>query len=377
MGPALEGPGGVGVPAQHARHLARGRRRPVRQLVGRALAGLQGAERAPRPRFVRGGATALGNETGRDGGLDGDDADLVARCGGRPDRGLAGLRVVPVGGLGRIVAAGPLFVVFHFAFPPLRTLMARAETRRQTSSSSCSLWVRSRSISVTNSWVSLSSSLSARSTSSTETAPSCSWVSSSWRACRRTLRTATRPSSARSTDHLHELAPAFLVQLRERQPDDLAVVRRVQAEVRGLDCFLDRLDRALVVGVDDERARLGHGDPGDALQGGLGAVVVDFQLLDEDRRGAARADGAELPLGVLDRTDHLLAGIGDRLLDDRVSRHLISVPICSPARAPRMFPGVIRSNTRTGSPLSLQNVIAVRSITRRSREMISMKPTSV
>ena len=43
-----------------------------------------------------------------------------------------------------------------------------------------------------------------------------------------------------------------------------------------------------------------------------------------------------------------------------------SVPICSPLSARRMFPGIIRSKTRIGRSLSLQKVMAVRSMTRRS-----------
>ena len=41
-----------------------------------------------------------------------------------------------------------------------------------------------------------------------------------------------------------------------------------------------------------------------------------------------------------------------------------------------MLPGSIRSNTRMGRPLSMQKVMAVRSMTRRSFATTSMKETS-
>ena len=41
-------------------------------------------------------------------------------------------------------------------------------------------------------------------------------------------------------DDLHELLAPFLRQLRDRQADELAVVRRLQAEVRLHDRLLDR-----------------------------------------------------------------------------------------------------------------------------------------
>ena len=59
-------------------------------------------------------------------------------------------------------------------------------------------------------------------------------------------------------DDLHELLATLLGELGQGHPDDVAVVRRVGAEVRGVaDRLLDVLQRALVVGGDDERARLG------------------------------------------------------------------------------------------------------------------------
>src|SRR5881275_12100 len=57
-------------------------------------------------------------------------------------------------------------------------------------------------------------------------------------------------------DDLDELLPPLFGELRDRQPDHLAVVRRGQAEVGLLDSLLDRLDRARVERLNREHARL-------------------------------------------------------------------------------------------------------------------------
>ena len=55
---------------------------------------------------------------------------------------------------------------------------------------------------------------------------------------------------------------------------------------------------------------------------------------------------------------------------------LTSVPIVSPASARRMLPGAVTSKTMIGSSLSMQNVIAVESITLRPRLITSKWVTS-
>src|SRR5439155_1519629 len=66
----------------------------------------------------------------------------------------------------------------------------------QSPRSSCSLCSKAVSMAATCAAVSLSSSFSTRSSSSAESSPSFSMPSRSWRAARRTFRSATRPSSA-------------------------------------------------------------------------------------------------------------------------------------------------------------------------------------
>src|SRR3954454_20943627 len=94
--------------------------------------------------------------------------------------------------------------------------------------------------------------------------------------------------------HLDELTAALLVELGDLQPDQLAVVVRRQADVGLHDGLLDRLDRALVVGLDGQQPRLGRVDRGELLERGLRAVVVDDDAVEQRRAGPAGAHGAEL-----------------------------------------------------------------------------------
>jgi hypothetical protein len=116
---------------------------------------------------------------------------------------------------------------------------------------------------------------------------------------------------------LHHLLPALGGELREGEADHGAVVARGDPEVGGLDGLLDRLDRPLVVGRDDEQARLGNREPGQLLERDLGAVVVDLQLLDEDRAGPPRPDRAELALEVVAGLRHLVPALGEDVVLDR------------------------------------------------------------
>ena len=77
-------------------------------------------------------------------------------------------------------------------------------------------------------------------------------------------------------------------------------------------------ERALVVGRDHQQAGLGNAEPGHLAQLGLGAVVVDLEVLDQGRRGPAGADGPELGLGVVHGLGHVVPGVGDHQRDQVV-----------------------------------------------------------
>ena len=110
-------------------------------------------------------------------------------------------------------------------------------------------------------------------------------------------------------DDLDELLAPLLGQLRDRQADHLAVVRRRQAEVGLLDRPLDRLQRARVERLDGQEARLGRVDRRELLERRLLAVVVDLNAVQQGRRRAARAHRVELGARVLDARVHPFLGI--------------------------------------------------------------------
>ncbi len=186
-----------------------------------------------------------------------------------------------------------LLLLPHGSHPPL----CRRDPPRHIESSSCSLCFNMSSISATTSWVCFSSSFSARSRSSLLSSPSFSRLSSSWRGVATSVAHPHPALLGPVPHHLHEVLAAVLGELRERQPDHLAVVRGIDPEVALLDRLLDRLDRALVVGRDREHPGLGHPEAGDLLQRHLAAVGVDLQLLDQRRRRATRFAPRRTPTG--------------------------------------------------------------------------------
>src|SRR5437588_11222353 len=101
---------------------------------------------------------------------------------------------------------------------------------------------------------------------------------------------------------LHEVLPPLLGERRDRQTDEGAVVARRKPEVAPDDRLLDRLDEALVPGLDDDEPRLRRADRCERDERGRRAVRLDLEALDERRRRAPGADGLSL---VLERVDGL------------------------------------------------------------------------
>src|SRR5205823_8332188 len=161
-------------------------------------------------------------------------------------------------------------------------------------------------------------------------------------------------------------------ELRDRQADQLAVVRRRQAEVRFLDRLLDLLDRGRVERLDREHARLGCVDRREVLQRRRRPVVVDRDSVEQRGSRAACAHGVEVLVRRLDRLVHPLRRVADEVLDHRSSPSGVemTVPIFSPVATLPMLPG-LSSKTWIGSRLSMQSERAVVSITFRPRSIAS------
>src|SRR6266540_2405617 len=119
---------------------------------------------------------------------------------------------------------------------------------------------------------------------------------------------------------LDELLAPLLGQLGDRQADQLAVVRRGQAQVRLLDRALDRRDRVRIERLDREQAWLRRVHRRQLLEGRLLTVVVDLHAVEQARRGAARTQRRELRLSGLDGLVHPPGCILNQVID----RHLAS-----------------------------------------------------
>jgi hypothetical protein len=142
---------------------------------------------------------------------------------------------------------------------------------------------------------------------------------------------------------LDELLAPLLGELRDRQADDLAVVRRRQAELGLLDRPLDPLDRAGVVRLDREHPRLGHVDRRELVERRLRPVVVHLDAVEERRRRAPGPDGIELVRGRLHRLVHATLGVVQQIVDHASSR---GVEMIVPTRSPATTRSIVRSSSR-------------------------------
>src|ERR1022692_1547147 len=183
-----------------------------------------------------------------------------------------------------------------------------------------------------------------------------------------------------SVNHLDQVLSPFLGELRDGDPDHLAVVARVEAQIAFLDRLLDGTERRAVVWLDDQHARLRNADPGDALEWGRGSVVVDVQPFQQRGRRASSAHRHQLAMEGLDALLHALVRVRDPLRDlllwvvclvaighSGSPSASTRVPICSPRITRSILPWVKRSNTMMGMRLSMQSVTAVLSMMARPR----------
>src|SRR6266498_3317576 len=117
-----------------------------------------------------------------------------------------------------------------------------------------------------------------------------------------------------SAHDLDELLAPLLGQLRNRQPDELAVVRRRQPQIGLLDRPLDALDRPGVVRLNRDRARLRHVHRRELLERCHRPVVVDLDPVEQRRGRPARAHGVELVRRRLEGLVHLAARLADEIV---------------------------------------------------------------
>src|SRR5690606_17590503 len=172
-----------------------------------------------------------------------------------------------------------------------------------------------------------------------------------------------------STHHLDQVTARFLGQRRQVQADHGARRRRVQAEIRCQDRFLDQRDQALVEGIDHQRTAFLDTDIGKLLELRIGAVIVDRNGIQQAGMGTTGAHFLErgfqrfkaflhAPLGVLFNIVNHLAFPFVAVQADSTS-----VPSLSPSIRLSRAPFLFMLKTRSGMLWSRHRQMAVRSMT--------------
>src|SRR5260221_1757119 len=103
-------------------------------------------------------------------------------------------------------------------------------------------------------------------------------------------------------EDLHQISTALLVERRNVEADEVAVVVRRHTEIGVGDRLLDRLDEALVPGLDDDLPRLRRADPGELDERRVDAGGLDLQVLHQRRSRSSPPDALHV---VPERVDGL------------------------------------------------------------------------
>src|SRR5438874_892214 len=107
------------------------------------------------------------------------------------------------------------------------------------------------------------------------------------------------------------LLASLLGERRDRDPDHLSVVGRVEAHVSRAQRLLDRSDLALVVDLHHKQPRLRSADLSQLVEWSGRAVIGHDDAVDQRGVGAAGADRRELAREVIHGLRHLLIGVTD------------------------------------------------------------------
>ena len=131
---------------------------------------------------------------------------------------------------------------------------------------------------------------------------------------------------AEAADDLRQFAAALFRERGQRHADQVARRRRVEAEVGITDRLFDDLDHALFPGLDGERVRVAHADLRDLVDRGRAAVVVDLDVVEKARRGAARADLREVLAERFNGAAHLVFGLLQNVGDHEIGSPNANAP---------------------------------------------------
>ena len=99
-----------------------------------------------------------------------------------------------------------------------------------------------------------------------------------------------------------------------RDAHHLAVVGRVQAEVRRADRLLDRAELRRIERLRDDQRRLGNRQAGQLVERHLRAVGLDVDAVEDRHRRAAGPHAGQFVAHVLERRVHPLVDFGEQAL---------------------------------------------------------------
>ena len=114
---------------------------------------------------------------------------------------------------------------------------------------------------------------------------------------------------------LHEFFATLLGQGRDRQPDDLAVVGRIETQVRGADGLFNGADLGDIPRLDGDERRLGNVQVRELVQRRRRPVIVHADVIQNSERGAPGPDVRHLVLKVRNRLLHSGLEVGFNFLD--------------------------------------------------------------
>ena len=127
--------------------------------------------------------------------------------------------------------------------------------------------------------------------------------------------------------HLDQIAAPLLGERRQGHADEVALRRRIEAEIRLADGLLDGRGEPLVERLHREQPRLGRRDQADLIERHLAAVGLDPHQVEQRGGRLAAPDGGQLPLGGFDRLVHRFARVLGQLGN---GAHRTMVPTRSP-----------------------------------------------
>src|SRR5258705_12197235 len=148
-----------------------------------------------------------------------------------------------------------------------------------------------------------------------------------------------------------QLFAAIFGQRRNRNADDVAVVRRREPEIGRENALLHRLQETFVPGLHREQLGLRRGDTRHLRQRHLVSVRLDAHEIEQRGRRFAGTNGGELPFDGFNRLVHQLLGMFDVVTQRTSGRsgHWTILPTRSPARTLAVAPGWLMLNTTMGS----------------------------